>query len=188
MKFFINSKPKQTPTQTCSVIQSSFISEEDESTLVHSPSSSRMADNNMPTSHYHQLHLPIIESVSCATIATNTPIAKSERRFTRSGTSKKGAHHNQLKTAAAMAVVAHHYAKNKKAFRILCLVTCSLIIFWMPWIVSWPVQAYCNCLPRFFYTLTYWLEYLNSLINSVILIVFNQHFRKKFLLVFFNFK
>lgn len=136
--------------------------------------------------------LPILESSrSSLTNVSNQIIQQSENsnhRIIRSATSKSFKNPHQLKTAAAAAVAAHHYTKNKKAFRILCLVTCTLIVFWMPWIISWPVQAYCNCLPRFFYALTYWLEYLNSLVNSIILIVFNQHFRKKFLSIFFNFK
>lgn len=158
-------------TTTNSTIPSSIQTEEDDS-----PSTSR--ENPIV-----QFSLPVIDSSMSSLIKTN------ERRIVRSATSKK----QQAKVAAAAAaaaaaVAAHHYTKNKKAFRILCLVTCSLIIFWLPWIVSWPVQAYCHCLPRFFYTFTYWLEYLNSLVNSIILIVFNQHFRKKFLSLFFNFK
>ncbi|CAF0932383.1 unnamed protein product [Brachionus calyciflorus] len=78
----------------------------------------------------------------------------------------------------------NNYKKNQKAFRTLFFVTCSLIVLWFPWMVSWPIDAYCNCVPRGFYALTYWLEYLNSLVNSVILIAGNQHFRRKFLLLF----
>ncbi|RNA31023.1 muscarinic acetylcholine receptor M4-like [Brachionus plicatilis] len=64
----------------------------------------------------------------------------------------------------------NNYKKNKKAFRTLVFVTTCLTILWIPWMVSWPIDAYCNCVPRRFYALTYWMEYLNSLFNSVILI------------------
>lgn len=78
----------------------------------------------------------------------------------------------------------NNYKKNKKAFRTLTFVTTCLVILWLPWMVSWPIDAYCNCIPRKFYGLTYWMEYLNSLFNSVILIFANQHFRRKFLYLF----
>ena len=74
--------------------------------------------------------------------------------------------------------------KNRKAFRTLFSVTCSLIIFWLPWIILWPIDAYCQCLPRIVYIIIYFMEYLNSLINSVFIVFGNQHFRRKFL----NFK
>lgn len=159
-----------------------------------SPQSNRVATiadfmHHSTASCAHQPSLSIVES-SHGNIQAAKSNNNNERRVSRSATGKKTSLHHlhHAKTAhSAAAAAAHHYAKNKKAFRILCLVTCSLIFFWMPWIVAWPVQAYCQCLPRFAYALTYWLEYLNSLINSVILIVFNQNFRKKFLSLFFNF-
>lgn len=77
-----------------------------------------------------------------------------------------------------------NYKKNKKAFRTLAFVTTFLLILWFPWMISWPIDAYCNCVPRKFYAVTYWMEYLNSLFNSVILIFGNQHFRKKFFALF----
>lgn len=81
-------------------------------------------------------------------------------------------------------IFSNNYKKNKKAFRTLAFVTTCLVILWFPWMVSWPIDAYCNCIPRRFYGLTYWMEYLNSLFNSVILIFGNQHFRRKFLYLF----
>ena len=50
----------------------------------------------------------------------------------------------------------------------------------MPWIISWPVQTYCNCISNELFVFTYWLEYLNSFVNSVVLVFGNAHFRKKF--------
>ena len=71
--------------------------------------------------------------------------------------------------------------KNRKAFRTLLSVTCSLILFWMPWIVFWPLDAYFQCMPRYGYVIIYSMEYLNSLINSIFIVVGNQHFRRRFL-------
>ena len=72
--------------------------------------------------------------------------------------------------------------KNRKAFRTLLSVTCSLIVFWAPWIILWPVDAWCQCLPRYVYICIYIMEYLNSLINSIFIVAGNQHFRRKFLI------
>ena len=57
----------------------------------------------------------------------------------------------------------------------------------------WPVEAYCfatrqECLPRVIYSISYFLEYLNSLMNPLILIIGNQHFRLKFIALFSIFK
>jgi hypothetical protein len=71
--------------------------------------------------------------------------------------------------------------KNRKVFRTLLTVTCSLIIFWAPWITLWPVDAACQCVPRYIYIWIYSMEYMNSLANSIFIVAGNQHFRRKFL-------
>ena len=76
--------------------------------------------------------------------------------------------------------------KNRKVFRTLLSVTCSLIVFWAPWIILWPVDAWCNCLPRYIYIFIYFMEYMNSLANSIFIVAGNQHFRRKFLLTLNN--
>lgn len=78
----------------------------------------------------------------------------------------------------------NNMTKNRKAFRTLLFVTCFLIVFWVPWIITWPIGAYCNCVPDRLYSITYWMEYSNSFTNSIILITGNQHFRKKFISMF----
>ena len=52
-----------------------------------------------------------------------------------------------------------------------------------PWILSWPIESYCRCIPDQFYSFTYWMEYMNSFVNPIILIVGNTHFRSRFLLM-----
>ena len=78
--------------------------------------------------------------------------------------------------------------KNRKAFRTLFFVTISLVIFWAPWMVLWPVHTYCKCVPSYLYSIAYWMEYLNSFINSAILIVGNQKFRNKVISICIKFK
>lgn len=175
--FFSENKLPMTP------IIASFVSEEDESI-------SRSTGN----AENHQFSLPIHASgsekrlISSASLLAKVKQNRMAKQKNANKTTTDRTSSAAAAAAAAAVIAAHNYTKNKKAFRILFWVTCSLIMFWMPWIVAWPVQAYCNCLPRYAYALTYWLEYLNSLINSIILIVGNQHFRKKFLSLFINFK
>ena len=81
-------------------------------------------------------------------------------------------------------LLANNYSKNKKVFRTLLFVTCYLITFWLPWVITWPIDAYCECVPVQVTIVTYWMEYSNSFINSIILIVGNHHFRKKLFSLF----
>lgn len=82
--------------------------------------------------------------------------------------------------------LSHQHANNKKAFRILFFVTCTSILFWLPWIITWPIQAYCECVPKLAYASFYWMEYLNSLINCIILVIGNQNFRKKLFFCYYK--
>ena len=75
-------------------------------------------------------------------------------------------------------------SKNKRAFRTLLIVTLPFILLWTPWMIAWPINTYCYCIPERIYGITYWLEYLNSLINSVLLIAVNTQFRDKFVAMF----
>ena len=93
---------------------------------------------------------------------------------------------NSSSTQSSLSHLTNNFNKNRKVFRTLFSVTCSLVIFWSPWILLWPIDAYCNCVPKSLYIISYCMEYLNSLINSILLVVGNQHFRKKFLSLFLN--
>ncbi len=87
----------------------------------------------------------------------------------------------------------NNFKKNKKAYKTLLLVSSSIIILWLPWVILWPIEAYCfvsdkECIPEIIYSISYFLEYLNSLMNPLILIIGNQHFRLKFIALFSIFK
>ena len=74
--------------------------------------------------------------------------------------------------------------KNRKAFVTLFCVTVFIILFWSPWIILWPINAYCNCIPRPMYSFAYWMKYMNSFTNPIILILGNKHFNSRFKSVF----
>ncbi len=79
--------------------------------------------------------------------------------------------------------------KNRKSFVTLIFITIFLISFWAPWIILWPINAYCNsCIPRPIYSFAYWMKYLNSFTNPIILIIGNKHFNEKFKVTFYGFK
>ena len=61
----------------------------------------------------------------------------------------------------------NNFKKNKKAFRTLLFVSCSIIILWAPWIILWPVEAYCfaikkPCIPKVIYAISYLLGIIIS--------------------------
>lgn len=68
--------------------------------------------------------------------------------------------------------------QNEKAFRALMLISTVYMILWTPWIIIWPIQAYCGCAPNWFYETTYWMQYCNSLSNPIALIAGHSTFRE----------
>jgi len=95
--------------------------------------------------------------------------------------SKPNTNTNTNSNASKLILYNFRQYKNRKVFRTLLTVTCSLIIFWAPWIILWPVDAACQCVPRYVYIWIYSMEYMNSLANSMFIVAGNQHFRRKFL-------
>jgi hypothetical protein len=92
---------------------------------------------------------------------------------------------NKIHTINTNLINKYHYNKNKKAFRTLFLVSSSLIIFWTPFIISWPIYTYCpSCMRRNFYLFAYWMKYFFSFSNSIILIFGNLSFRTKLFQIF----
>jgi hypothetical protein len=155
-------------------ILGSFISEEDESinsvaaavvAVVAAAGKDRCSTN---------------ETILMTNLSKSTTMGSSTSRVSSSQSGKSSAN--------AKKKLSQQHANNKKAFRILIFVSASLVFLWSPWIVSWPVQAYCNCLPRLYYAIVYWLEYLNSLLNSIILIFGNHNFRKRLFGLIFKFQ
>ena len=77
--------------------------------------------------------------------------------------------------------------RNKRAFRILIITTMVHLLLWLPWITSWSFSLFLSIAG---YEATYWILYLNSILNPIILMVNNRGFRlllKLFLIKVFKF-
>lgn len=70
--------------------------------------------------------------------------------------------------------------KSERAFLCILLVSTNIIAFWMVFIVCWPINAYCNgCLDVVLMEVSYWLAYLASTTNPIIVLTFNKTIRRK---------
>jgi hypothetical protein len=69
--------------------------------------------------------------------------------------------------------------RNKRAFRILIINTLGHFLLWLPWLISWPIQAYAYSasLTTLEYEATLWILYLNTVFNPIILVASNREFR-----------
>lgn len=72
-------------------------------------------------------------------------------------------------------------SKEKKANLCLFTVALSLILCWAIFIITWPLQAYCvNCVNVVLYEIGYWLTYIQSTLNPIILFLFHKKFNAEF--------
>jgi len=67
--------------------------------------------------------------------------------------------------------------RNKRAFRILIITTLGHCLLWLPWLISWPIQAYSPSLSTLEYEATLWILYLDTVLNPIILVASNREFR-----------
>lgn len=68
--------------------------------------------------------------------------------------------------------------KNKKAVSCILAITVSIILTQILYLISWPIyehvnNAYYNNFVAFLYVLAVWLSYLTSLLNPILLCLFN---------------
>ena len=74
-------------------------------------------------------------------------------------------------------------SRERKAARVLCIITGTFIACWLPFfllkLLSVLCKSKCN-LPKWVFLATAWLGYLNSTLNPVIYTVFNCSFRAAF--------
>ena len=63
--------------------------------------------------------------------------------------------------------------------RILGIIVSVFLVCWIPFVVLFPVNSYCNCVPTWIYNASYWTAYLNSTLNPF-LYGFSGDFREAF--------
>ncbi|XP_071491553.1 5-hydroxytryptamine receptor 1D-like [Diadema antillarum] len=80
----------------------------------------------------------------------------------------------------------HRNSRETKAFKTVAVVLGAFIICWMPFAVTFVVEAFCptSCyLPQAMLDTFLWLGYINSIINPIIYAFFNRTFRAAFIKV-----
>ena len=68
---------------------------------------------------------------------------------------------------------------HQRTARILGIIVSVFLVCWVPFVVLFPVNSYCNCVPTWLYNASYWMAYLNSTLNPF-LYGFSGDFREAF--------
>ena len=76
---------------------------------------------------------------------------------------------------------------NKDDKAVICLVSVSLLFFccWIIFLVTWPLRASdCNCISEVLFEIGYWSAYICSTAYPVLLLIFHETIKRKFLHIF----
>ncbi|XP_071489499.1 probable G-protein coupled receptor No18 [Diadema antillarum] len=68
---------------------------------------------------------------------------------------------------------------QQRTSKTLGIIIVVFLICWIPFIVLFPLNSYCSCVPIEVYDMSYWLAYINSAMNPF-LYGFNSDFRRAF--------
>jgi 5-hydroxytryptamine receptor 5 len=61
----------------------------------------------------------------------------------------------------------------------LTIILLTFIALWLPWIIAWPIKSGCNeCVNDTAYIVFYWLGYIQSLVNPILLLILNPNYQK----------
>nr|XP_054766520.1 beta-1 adrenergic receptor-like [Lytechinus pictus] len=96
------------------------------------------------------------------------------------GKSLSGANESYSKRLTAKRAHRHNLVKHRlhqRTARTLGVIVVSFILCWIFFVILFPVNSYCNCVPLWLYDMAYWLAYMNSTLNPF-LYGFNKDFRK----------
>jgi hypothetical protein len=74
--------------------------------------------------------------------------------------------------------------REEKALLCIAMVTLNIIVFWILFLVAWPLYAFCECLSGVLMEVSYWLAYLSSTTSPIMVLFFNAMIKKEFLRFF----
>ena len=72
----------------------------------------------------------------------------------------------------------YQYQQTVRSIRTLGLLVVAFLFCWLPFCTMWPIQAMCSsCVPLELYEYSYWIAYVNSLLNPFLYVLSNKDFR-----------
>ena len=92
---------------------------------------------------------------------------------------RKGSRESKYQiTEVQLTVQNKRNAKHKRITQTLGVIILVYLICWLPFCLSWPIQAFCECVNIRFYDFTYWAAYINSTLNPILYFIINRDFRE----------
>lgn len=68
-------------------------------------------------------------------------------------------------------------SRDKHAYLFIFSISTNLVLCWIIFFVTWPITAYCSaCIDPMLLEIGYWLTYLPSTLNPIIMLYFNRQF------------
>jgi hypothetical protein len=73
--------------------------------------------------------------------------------------------------------------KNKNKLQLnsytkLYIILLTFCVLWLPFCILWPINSICKqCIPPFVYQASYWMGYIQSLINPILLLILNPNYK-----------
>ena len=84
---------------------------------------------------------------------------------------KKNSHHVVLSSKSRM-------RNDRNALYCIISIIANLLLTWMLFLIIWPIASFCpECISPTLYEFSYWLVYVYSAVNPMILLAFNESFR-----------
>ncbi|XP_070573859.1 alpha-2Db adrenergic receptor-like [Ptychodera flava] len=84
--------------------------------------------------------------------------------------------------------ISRRLTMHKRTANTLGMLIVVFLACWLLFVILFPVNAYCDCVPIDLYNASYWLAYINSALNPCLYVFVNQDFRRAFRKIFCRFR
>ena len=72
--------------------------------------------------------------------------------------------------------------QNRRSVKVIGVVIFTFLLCWLPFCLFWPIAAFCEtCIGARWYEASYWMAYLNSMVNPLLYFTVNRDFRRALL-------